>query len=300
MSVETGDVKELLRALWEVFGISSPPLEAEEALERRWWVSLRHFRGERELRVVANNGLPPWAWEKTQFHLLSDRLDLRRVPTAAFDLHKEKFGGEISPEIFLGKGAVFLRAFSEESVREALKNIAHFRSLLGEVELSDLEVALKKLSGLKEGEARREGSYVLARGEDIRVLRRGGFFEDPLLEGALLLGKPVALPSADELQVRLKVDFYRDRAGLGWFSLRWRGERIDLERRHFSDSFSLLEENWLFSLIRGVFRYLAGNPLLPGRIVALAQEVIEREDPLEALRSEGVLQGAHLRTLAQF
>lgn len=292
------DSAKLLGALWEAFGISSPPLEAEEALERGWWVSLRHFQGERELRVVANNGLSPW--EKTQFHLLSDRLDLRRVPTAAFDLHKEKFGGEISPEIFLGKGAAFLRAFSEESVREALKNITHFRSLLRKVGLYDLEVALRGLLELEEGEARREGSYVLVRGEAVRVLRRGGFFEDPLLDGALLLGKPVALPSADELQVHLKVDFYRDRAGLGWFSLRWRGDRVDLERQHLPDSFSLLEENWLFSLIRGVFRYLAGNPLLPGRIVALAQEVIEHKDPLDALRSEEVLKGAYLRALAQF
>jgi hypothetical protein len=293
-----GSAKDILRALWEAFGISSPPLEVEEALERRWWVSLRHFQGERELRVVASNGLSPW--EKVQFHLLSDRLDLRRVPTAAFDLHKEKFGGEISSEIFLGKGAASLRAFSGESVREALKNIAHFRPFLEEVELSDLEVALKKLLGLKEGEAKREGSYVLARGEDIRVLRRGGFFENPLLDGALLLGKPVTLSSVDELQVHLKVDFYRDRASLGWFSLRWREERIDLERQHLSDSFSLLEESWLSSLIRGAFRYLAGNPLLPRRIIALAQEVIEHEDPLEAIRSEEVLKGAYLRALAQF
>jgi hypothetical protein len=291
-------VKELLRALWEVFGISSPPSELEEALERRWWVSLRPFQGERELRVVANNGLSPW--EKAQFHLPSDRLDLRRLPTAVFDLHKEKFGGEISPEIFLGKGAVYLCAFSEDSVREALKNITHFRSLLREVGLSDLEMALRGLLELREREVRREGNYVLVRGEAVRVLRRGGFFEDPLLDGALLFGEPVILSSVEELQVHLKVDFYRDRASLGWVSVRWEGKRVDLERMHLSDSFSLLEENWLFSLLREVFRYLAGDPLLPGRIVALAQEVIEHEDPLEALRSEEVLKGAYLRALAQF
>ncbi len=287
-----------LRALWEVFGISSPPSEVEEALERGWWASLRHFQGERELRVIANNSLPPW--ERVQFHLPSDRPDLRRLPTAVFDLHREKFGGEISPEIFLGREAAYLRAFSEESAREALENIAPFRSLLREVGLSDLEVALKGLLELREGETKREGSYVLARGEAVRVLRRGGFFEDPLLDGALLLGKPVTLPSVGELQVELKVDFYRDRVGLGWASVRWGRKRVDLERTHFSDSFSVLEENWLSSLIRGVFRYLAENPLLPGRIVALAQEVIEHEDPLEALRSEEVLKGAYLRALAQF
>jgi len=294
----TASTVELLRALWEVFGISSPPSEVEEALERGWWASLRHFQGERELRVVYNNSVSPW--EKAQFHLFSDRLDLKKLPTAVFDLHKEKFGGEISPEIFLGKRAVYLRTFSEEPAREALKNIVHFRSLLREVGLSDLEVALKGLSELGEWEARRKGNYVLARGEATRVLRRGGFFEDPFLDGALLLGKPVTLPSVEELQVELKVDFYRDRASLGWVSIRWEGKRVDLERTHLSDSFSVLEEDWLFSLLRGVFRYLAENPLLPGRIVALAQEVIEHEDPLKALRSEEMLKGAYLRALAEF
>jgi hypothetical protein len=75
---------------------------------------------------------------------------------------------------------------------------------------------------------------------------------------------------------------------------------VDLERTHLPDSFSVLEENWVSSLVQGVFRCLAENPLLPERIVALAQEIIEREDPLEALRSEEVLRGAHLRALAQF
>ncbi len=296
--VNTPSTVRELRALWEVFGISSPPSEVEEALERGWWVSLRHFQGERELRVVYNNSVSPW--ERVLFHLPSDRLDLRRLPTGAFDLHKEKFGGEISPEIFLGRGVAYFRTFSEESAREALKNIAHFRSLFKEVGLTDLGVALKGLLELKEGEVRREGSYVLARGEAVRVLRRGGFFENPLLDGALLLGKPVALPSVEDLRVQLKVDFYRDRVGLGWASVRWGEKRVDLERRHLSDSFSVLEESWLFSLIRGVFRYLAENPLLPGKIVALAQEVIEHEDPLEALRSQEVLKGAYLRALAQF
>jgi hypothetical protein len=286
-----------LRTLWEVLGISSPPPEVEEALKRGWWVSVRHFQGERELRVLCNNSLSPW--EKLEFHLFSDRLDLRRLPTAVFDLHKEKFGAEISPEIFIVKGVAYLRAFSEESVRKALKNITHFRPFLGKVGLSDLEVALKGLWGLKEGEAKREGNYVLARGETIRVLGRGGFFEDPLLEGELFLGKPVVLPSVGELQVTLKVDFYRDRADLGWVSVRWRERRVDLERRHLSRSFSVLEENWLSSLIREVFRYLAGNPLLPGKIIALAQEINEHKDPLKALRSEEVLKEAYLRALAQ-
>jgi hypothetical protein len=168
------------------------------------------------------------------------------------------------------------------------------------VGLSDLERALKGLLELREREAKREGDYILARGEAVRVLRRGGFFEDPLLDGALLFGEPVVLPSVEELQVRLKVDFYRDRASLGWVSVRWEGKRVDLERMHLSDSFSLLEENWLSSMVRGVFRYLTGNLLLPGRIVALAQEIIEHEDPLKALRSEEVLKGAYLRALAQF
>jgi hypothetical protein len=97
------DVADALRGIWQVFGISSPPSEVEEALERGWWLSLRHFRGERELRVVANDSRSPW--QKVQFRLLSDQLDLRKAPGAAFELHKEKgLGAEIFPELFLGKG----------------------------------------------------------------------------------------------------------------------------------------------------------------------------------------------------
>jgi hypothetical protein len=289
--------KEKLEALWEAFDVSSPPPEVEEALERGWWVSLRHFRGERELRVVANNSLPPW--EKLQFHLFSDRLDLRRFPSAVFQLRKGEFEAEIFPEVFLGKGVAYFRTFSEESLKEALKNVTHFRPFLRKAGLSDLVLALKSLLGLKEGEARREGGYVLARGETLRVLGRGGFFADPLLEGALLLGKPVTLPSVEELQVTLKADFYRERVSLSWVRIQLGKRAVDLEGRHVSHSFSVLEEDWLSSLIREVFRYLAENPLLPGKITALAEEINEHKDPLKALRSEEVLRGAYLRALAQ-
>jgi hypothetical protein len=298
MADTTITAREELRAVLDSFDISSPPPGVEEALERGWWVSLRHFRGERELRVIANSNLQPW--EKVLFHLLSDRLDLRKAPTAVFDLHKERFGAELFPEVFLGRGAAYLRALSEESIEEALRSVAYFRPLVRKVGLPDLDVALKGLFALREGETRREGEYVLARGEAVRVLRRGGFFESSSLDGELLLGKPIALPSVEELKVQLKVEFYRDRASLGWASVRWGEERVDLERRHVFRSFSVLEEDWLSSLIREAFGYLAQNPLLPGRIIALAQEVLEYEDPLKAIRSEDVLKGAYLRALAQF
>ena len=170
--------------------------------------------------------------------------------------------------------------------------------LFAALDLADLERALLALEGLEDGEARAEGGYALAREGDLRVIFRGHLFGEPALDGPLLLEREVVFPGAGGVRLRLRakveaegVDF-RIRIAQG--ALEWGEEKV-----HFASSSRaprLFEEGILPVLLRDGFW---SGPEPSRRMTALIDELVGRDDPLEALKEEGLLSRIHLRLLSE-
>jgi hypothetical protein len=125
---------------------------------------------------------------------------------------------EVASGLFLRKGAVYLRTSVKERLDEALEGVKFLRPFLAEIGLSDLEGALETLSQLEEGEIRQEGPYVSSRKRgisDIRVLRRGSIFGDPLQDGAFLAGETVSFSFPQGVEFAPQGHFYKKRGGVG-------------------------------------------------------------------------------------
>ncbi len=114
---------------------------------------------------------------------------------------------------------------------------------------------MEALAGLKEGEARMEGGYVLARSGEVYVLRKGGILGDPRLDGAVLLGKEVSLVFPGGVEIALRMRWTPDDAGLDWAHIRLGEEEVFLRGRPTSVT------------------PIHGNPLVSEMRRALAQEL---------------------------
>jgi hypothetical protein len=170
------------------------------------------------------------------------------------------------------------------------------------LDLADLEGALLALPGLEDGEARAEGRYALARKGDLRVIFRGHLFGDPGLDTAFLLGWEVVLSGAGGVRLKLRakvedkgVDF---RIKIAQGALGWGEERV-----HFASSSRdprLFEEDILPTLLRdGLWFGLERGANPSRRMRVLIDELVGRDDPLEALKEEGLLAKVHLRLLSK-
>jgi hypothetical protein len=210
---------------------------------------------------------------------------------------------EVASGLFLREGVVYLRTSVKERLDEALEGVKFLRPFLAEIRLLDLEGALETLSQLEEGEIRQEGSYVLARKRgvsDIRVLRRGGIFGDPLRDGAFLAGETVSLSFPQGVEFALQGYFYQDKVGLERASARWRGVQVNLAGGRLRLGHPALEEDLASHLLRAALKEFAESVALSAWISALAEEVLEHDDPMKALTSEEALERVPLRALAKF
>jgi len=153
---------ETLGKLWEVFGVSASP-EAEA-----------YLREDHYLRIYGD-GRGVWVQEKGRDIklLLYDLKPFERAP-----LIFHAYPGLVvidDPWLMGAKGRAYFRADSTEdpeALEFSLERAQYLRPFLPAIGLEDLEDAFRVLRGLREGERRMEGPYVLVRGNDFWIFRR--------------------------------------------------------------------------------------------------------------------------------
>jgi len=115
----------------------------------------------------------------------------------------------VGSNLYAANNRVFFEGRSLEDVEEAIKGVKALRPYFSHAGLADLGRALLALRGLEEGEARLEGSYLLARNERW-FLRRGLVLGDPKLDRDLISGKPVTLSFPGDVELLLRASLERD------------------------------------------------------------------------------------------
>jgi hypothetical protein len=102
-----------------------------------------------------------------------------------------------------------LRTSNPENVETALNTAKALRPFFSAIGLEDLESALQALASLREGEARMEGPYVVARMGGVFALRKGLMLGDPYLDGVLLTKGQVTMAFPGDVEISLEA-FYND------------------------------------------------------------------------------------------
>jgi hypothetical protein len=217
----------------------------------------------------------------------------------------------------------FLLARSLEEVQEALNEVRSFPSLFAALGLSDLGEALEALSALERGEVRVEGSYLLMRRGERRVLRHGRLFGDPHLDALLFQEKWVKLSFPQGLEVSLRAGkeplshravertvaeamHLPQKEGPHWermtlleLKLSWKGKTA----HYFKGTRiwkSAADKTFLKSLLRETLRVWLSEPPCPSKMRALIAELAEAEDPLDAPKDPEFFRRVYLRTLSLF
>jgi hypothetical protein len=213
-------------------------------------------------------------------------------------------GGDVALEVgapfnlFARRGRASLYAHSLEEVREARRLAGAFRPLFEALGLADLEGALEALVALKDGEARHEGPYVLARKGDLFALRHGTLLGSLALDGALLVGERVVFTQAEGLEIALRT--YPTRKFM-WFpevEVRWGEEAA--RYRGWSPAMEIASEGVPGVLVRETLKvWLEKGPWREfPKVRTLVEELARTEDPLEALKDPGFLRRMRLKALA--
>jgi len=198
------------------------------------------------------------------------------------------------------EGGALFRDRGLENVRGALRAARSFRPLFAAWGLGDLEEALEALAGLKDGEVRQEGPYVLVREGDLFALRRGRLFGSLALERAFLTGnEEVSFSLSEELEIAFTTEFSWSSARVGGLRVRWGEETAQYPWAYpyvdvlDGDAPRLLVrktlEEWL--------KRPSGLPESP-RMRAVIEELAQSDDPLEAPKDPEFFRRARLRAVA--
>jgi hypothetical protein len=289
--------RKLLRELCQALGIAlHPKLEAHLEGGKAWTVVGGRFSRrwpEAYLRLLVD-GVPVF--------FQSFRLRQGHLGPLSFSTWPGGAWVRTVRGLYARKGHVYWRFAGLEGLEDTLKTVRSLASLFAALDLADLEEALLALSRLEDGEARAEGRYALAREGDFRVLFRGHLFGDAALDTALLLEREVIFSGAGGVTVRFRakvedegVDF---RIKIAQGALGWGEEKV-----HFASSSRdprLFEEDILLVLLRdGLWFGLERGADPSRRMRVLINELVGRDDPLEALKEEGFLAKVHLRLLSE-
>lgn len=289
-------VEEAVDGLWRSLGTSSPPPpEVGETLE---------MGGQVEVRCLGE--LPGHALVDLEGKRESIRLPFTLRFEGSVALKGSK-GGNVALAVdapfhlLARKGAVSLHARGPAEVEEARRLTRAFRPLFETMGLSDLEGALATLATLKDGEARHEGSYVLARKEKLFALRRGSLLGSPPLDGAFLLGEGVVLTYAEGLEIALKT---QPAGALMWLSeveVRW-GEAT-ARYRGWSPGMEIVDDEVAGVLVRETLKTWlmesSRNWKSPQTRV-LVEELTRSDNPLEAPKDPEFFRRVRMRALALF
>jgi hypothetical protein len=295
-------IREVLEGVRESLGLSSPlPSRLAKILEKGY-----------SLVLVTPHNLPGHVQIEAEW----DEVFLRAPspieiwPPAALVGSRGgdvAFNAGIPYAVFARRGRASFYSPDHENTKRAHEVVKAFRPLFRVFGLEDLEGAFEALTALKDGEARMEGAYVLARRGERWALRRGSVFGNLLLDKAFLLGEedlvfsyPEGLkiafstsPVGHKVQVKaLKVQWGEETAS--YYPSQYRGPAPEAE---------VIDEELPRTLIQMGLREWLGKPMRPKhspRMEVLLRELSESENPLEAPKSEEFLRKVHLRALAEF
>ncbi len=173
---------------------------------------------------------------------------------------------------------VFFKTRSRGRLGKALEMVKTLEPFFSAVGLDGLPEALQALNGLGKGKSRIGGPYVLARGKDFWVMRKGPIFGDPELDGALLLEQELSLAFPGDVKIAFKAY---------WFDI---DMVVFLPYVHFrlGEEGIYVEQTWTR---RSVFRK---DP-----VTSLLREVVMREfEILKAQGSNAVLEHLSPKALA--
>ncbi len=286
--------KRALDGLWEAFGLPSPPPGVEESLleGQRTTVWYPSPRGRPELHV--------WLQNRDKEVLPLPHPVSCGCGKVSFNSRTGWVEVDVAPGLFATWEQVFFRAQSLAEIGEAIEGARTLRPLFRVLDLTDLEEALKALAALEEGEGRMEGPYVLVRTRGFWFLRWGSLLGDPLLDGAFLGGEAVKLTFPGGIRLTLKGSLFGGVLGLQEGVLEWGDEVV---RFCMGEEFcEALDERPVSRLVRmGLWGELDRPPRSHlSKLHVLIEELVEEEDPIEALRSEDFSRRVHMKILAQF
>jgi hypothetical protein len=159
---------------------------------------------------------------------VEDQRESRKVSFPGFgvfgELYLRAFTGVVGIETSTGleansNGWAFFKAYSEETIEEALRTAISLRPVLSAMAIPDLEYALIDLRDMEEGGRWIEGSCTLIRDGQVWVLKRGSLVGDPDLDRALLRGELVTLSFPEDVEIAFKAKFFKDQLFLvqGYF-----------------------------------------------------------------------------------
>jgi len=191
-----------------------------------------------------------------------------------------------SPTLVLTQGGAFLRSKNLDDLAKILEGVRVMRPFLATMGLEDLEGAVGILGDLKEGESRYEEPYILARGEDFWILRRGLILGDPVLDGKMLQGEDIEAFYPGGVGISLKATHAGEWLYLYNLSLSF-GEEVIVFGREEEAPASFIEKKLSASFIEK-------NP-----IAAVIQRILEREfERLDWAGPVSPLYGVSPKTLA--
>jgi hypothetical protein len=301
---------EAIEALRTDLGISTDPsdqdlkrlaLEVRSTLRRGLEVEVKFDHPDGAIFHVCGKGERPvggyLCTTKYRFRLRG----FSPSPNFAVTAKAGRVEARVAGGLALRRRRAFLRAVEPEQVEAALAEVRSLPSFLAVMGLSDLKRALVALSKLEEDEVRREGSYLLVREGDTRILRRGTLLGSPDLDAALLLGKHVTLSYPRGLEIALKGKFeLKDRMALQDFALRFEGEEARYDGGLFWGPASGDLRYRLASLMRGTLKFFLERASRSPKMRALVEELARSEDPLEAPKDEAFFRRLELRFLTKF
>jgi hypothetical protein len=302
----------VLEGFWEALGISSPPTEVAEVLKKGGLVRLWCPWGRKgPLGVVS-----VFAKVGSGDRFLRNDLDLPfpdRACPSAFVLwaHTGRVEVNIPPRFFARRGRVLFHTRAPRIIRKALGEVAPLRPLFEAMGLPNLEEALEDLAGLRDGEIRQKGPYLLARKGRRRVLKQRSYFDDPALEASFLVGERVVLTYEDGVEVALKGILSEARVFLEEASIGWGHEVVQLDKVNPTSTYALDDLapvhlfksclDWTHFLNTASLRSVGtGSPRCSPRMRALIAELASEKNPLEALKDKDFFRRVQLSHLAHF
>jgi hypothetical protein len=290
-----GRAMRVLEGLWKALEIpGAPPLEAAEGLvckrKGQVWVWPSYGRGE----AVIELGFPARPL---------------RFPTPIPSFPQVRLTGDAKgnvevevEDIFAREGRAFT-TFDIWRVEKKVEVARTFRPLFEALGLGDLKNALEALAGLRDGEARMEGEYLLAREWRTFILKRGSLLGDFGLDKAFLVGEGARLFFPGGVELALRGGGFGDGlVGLAGLEIRWGEERVRFEAGLRWVKARANGDDPVGELVRKrVARELRNPDFRPSpRMRALLEALAGRKRPLEALKREDFSRKALLSALSRF
>jgi hypothetical protein len=289
--------KEALQKLWGTLGISVPPWVYDRLESKNWEVVWTvYFQKKTPQIQVGFPSLDPLVFRLPKPH-----------PSGGFSVSAWPGGMEVGVKaLHARKKRAYLMADALTDIGITLTAVRSFAPVFAFLGLADLERALLVLEGLKDGEVRREGAYLLARERGTRVLFRGTLTGDLDLDGALLLGREVTL-GTEEIKVRMKVRVEAGQTGprmrIEEGFIEW-GEEVSPFAPPYGPEVGLQERDAINRLIRDSLQHFlsATSRLIPPPsppMRGLIEELVD-SNPLEALKAEDLPSRAYMRLLSHY